>query len=410
VIIVSSQYRIKITDSADPGCNAYSDYFTIEQPAQPCSISIIGPTSGTSWTEDDNHTISWNHSGASGTVNIELYESTSLLCVSSQYRIKITDSADPGCNAYSDYFTIEQPAQPCSISIISPTSGATWTEGENRTILWNHSGASGTVTIELYESTSLLCAVASSTANDGSYQWTVDDCGGGVSSQYRIKVTDSAYTGCNAYSDYFTISTGSGTSYRKVYQQGVDGYTGCEDTYMILWKPDLKLEGEIFIESMTDDGREPAGGMRPLIRFNQLGLAGRVVQACTLQVWCYLVIGDAQVLQLHEVLRDWEPEHVTPRAYGEGLNWTEFGCGLNDQDAGSSPVSSIVDNSGEQEWTSLPLPTSLVQRWVDSPGDENNGVLLWAPEFGVIKDRSFRSAEMFIEGQRPRLIIHYEDD
>jgi hypothetical protein len=417
----STEYRVKIADAADPTCYACSELFTI---GRPCGFNITNPDSASNWLTGESRSILWEPSGGSGTVKIELYKGGAYLCpiaastandgtyqwvvqdcsggFSSEYTVKISDAVDPGCHAYSDKFTI---GASCSLSITSPASGTSWILGDNRAILWDHTGGSGNVKIELYESSSYLCTIAASTPNRGSYQWVVDNCGAGPSSHYSVKITDANDSRCYDYSDEFAIV--EGTTHTRVYQQGIDGYAGCEDTYMILWLPDDNFADRIYIECMTDDGREPAGGMKPLIRFNDLGLAGCKVEACTLQVYCYLALGECQVIQVHEVLRDWEPGQVTPRTYASGCNWTEYGCGCNDLDARSSYVSSIVDCGGGDEWKSFPLPASLVQKWIDSPEDQNNGLLIWSPETGVIKDRSFRSANMFISSLRPKLIVHY---
>ena len=199
-------------------------------------------------------------------------------------------------------------------------------------------------------------------------------------------------------------------AYRKVYREGFDGYTGCEDTYMIEYRVESNYGSAIYIECQTEDGRPGGSNMKPLIRFNHLGLQGYTVTACTLQVYCYFHVGEHQRIQLHEALRDWKEHQVTCLQYSNGSAWTDFACGLNDEDASVSYVSAVVDSEGTG-WKSLPIPAAVVQKWADAPGDTNNGLLIWAPEAdpGVIKDRSLRSSDMFSSSQRPALIVHYED-
>jgi len=192
----------------------------------------------------------------------------------------------------------------------------------------------------------------------------------------------------------------------RTYQQGVDGYRGCEDTYMIEYRLHNNYGDAIYIECQSDDGREGGSEMRPLIRFSDLGLAGLTVRACTLQLYCYFSVGDSQVIQLHSVLRNWEEFGVTWHLYRMDSAWTDPGCGLNDEDASIECVFSIAD-SLSNGWKTFPIPTSLAQQWVDAPGDTNNGLLIWSPETGTIKDRSFRSGDMFTPSLRPKLIIHY---
>jgi hypothetical protein len=197
---------------------------------------------------------------------------------------------------------------------------------------------------------------------------------------------------------------------RKVYQQGFGEYTGCEDTYMIEYRVESNYGGAIYIECQSEDGRDGGSNMKPLIRFNQLQLHGYAVSACTLQLYCYLSIGEYQQIRLHEMLRDWKEYQVNCLQYSNGLAWTDFACGCNDEDARSSYISSIVD-SGGLGWKSFAIPPSVAQRWADAPGDTNNGLLIWASEeyTGNIKDRSFRSSDMFASSMRPKLIVHYDD-
>ena len=121
------------------------------------------------------------------------------------YRIKVTSTSSSDYD-YSGYFTIV--AHQCLMSVTSPVSGTTWTEGDSRTITWgtSMSGICGSyVSLELYKMSSRQCTITSSTSEDGSYTWTVDDCGGGEGSDYRIKLT-SISTGVSVYSSWFTIS------------------------------------------------------------------------------------------------------------------------------------------------------------------------------------------------------------
>jgi hypothetical protein len=117
--------------------------------------------------------------------------------------VKITDGVDAGCYAYSDLFTI---GELCGFAITNPYSSSSWTVGEARTILWNHTDGTGNVNIELYKGPALQCAIASPTPNDGSYAWTVDDCAGGTSSEYRVRISDAVDGNCSAYSSTFTIT------------------------------------------------------------------------------------------------------------------------------------------------------------------------------------------------------------
>jgi C1A family cysteine protease len=94
---------------------------------------------------------------------------------------------------------------PTPISVISPSAGESWIQGANQTIAWDTTGLSSpSVSIRLMEGTSLVSTIAASTANDGSYPWTVPGSMSKASDYYlRIATTDGAAQGD---SGLFTIS------------------------------------------------------------------------------------------------------------------------------------------------------------------------------------------------------------
>jgi hypothetical protein len=246
----SSEYRVKITDTVDSTCTEYSDLFTI---GAACTYDISNPHTGSNWSNGEGRSILWDATGGSVTVKIELYQGAAFLCtinasttndgsyqwtvndcgggVSTEYRVKITDTDDAGCYSYSDYFTI---GETCGFTITNPYSASIWYNGNSRTILWDVSGGSGTVKIDLYEAATFLCAIDASTPNDGSYSWTVTDCGNGFSAEYRVKITDVADTTCTEYSDLFSIGEACGFTITNPYSASIWG-TGENRT--IMWSP-----------------------------------------------------------------------------------------------------------------------------------------------------------------------------
>ncbi|MFX0211750.1 MAG: Ser-Thr-rich GPI-anchored membrane family protein [Candidatus Hodarchaeota archaeon] len=120
----STQYQIKITDESDSSLYDYSDYFEIYTID---SITVISPSSISSWETGTTHSISWDWTGTITHVKIELFKSGILELViisstpndgdfpwiipsgldnSTQYQIKITDVSNSAINDYSDYFEI----------------------------------------------------------------------------------------------------------------------------------------------------------------------------------------------------------------------------------------------------------------------------------------------------------------
>ncbi len=105
---------------------------------------------------------------------------------------------------------IEAGDVPDSVTVTSPNGGENWRHGTTHTIAWNTAGSSQAtnVKIELLKGTSVNRVIASSTPNDGSYDWAIrgDQSTG---TNYRIRITSVGHTpSYNDTSDnYFTIST-----------------------------------------------------------------------------------------------------------------------------------------------------------------------------------------------------------
>ncbi|MFH2055331.1 MAG: Ser-Thr-rich GPI-anchored membrane family protein [bacterium] len=189
-----------------------------------CSFTVTSPASGNEWAPDSLRTISWNSSGAGANVKLDLFEGATHRCTiepstandgsylwtvdlcsgseGSNYRVRVCDDADTTCQAFSDYFSI---TIPCEIAVSSPTVGQECALDSSVTITWSSSGAAGNVNILLYKGAVQQCVIASGTANDGNHPWTVNHCGSGEDTDYRIRVIDAVDGGCWDFSDYFSI-------------------------------------------------------------------------------------------------------------------------------------------------------------------------------------------------------------
>ena len=119
-----TNYRIKITDHDDPTVFDYSDYFSINIGSG--TITVISPSSISSWVPGSFHIITWSSTGNIIDVDIDIYKgNTRVYYVSgvsniglytwtiaedieqgADWRIKISNSDDSGESDWSDYFTI----------------------------------------------------------------------------------------------------------------------------------------------------------------------------------------------------------------------------------------------------------------------------------------------------------------
>jgi hypothetical protein len=88
--------------------------------------------------------------------------------------------------------------------VTSPTSSSSWETGTNNNITWTSSNVVN-VKIELYNGTSLSQSISTSTSSDGIYAWTVPTSVS-AGDNYRIKITSTASSTVNAYSEYLSIT------------------------------------------------------------------------------------------------------------------------------------------------------------------------------------------------------------
>ncbi len=183
-----SDYTVRISWVSDAGVYDESDDFTIEDK----SITVTEPASSTIWTKGALANITWTSTGTISGVKIELYKGGMLqetiesntanagtyswsqvnpsLADGLDYKVKISWVSDSAVFDESEEFKIEDK----SIIVTEPTGLTVWTKGASANITWTSTGTISDVKIELYKVKTLMATIADSTANTGSYTWTVD--------------------------------------------------------------------------------------------------------------------------------------------------------------------------------------------------------------------------------------------
>jgi len=241
--------------------------------------TVTYPTaSGIGWRMGSIYNITWSGFSPGFEINIELYKGSSLsstiisgttndgsyswivptsLAIASDYRIRISQYflSQLLAQDFSDnYFTIANP------EVTYPSaSGIFWRTGSSHTITW--SGFTGSyVRIDLYKGASLNTVITTSTANDGSYSYTVPSSFT-FGNDYSIRIASTSLPAIfDVSSAYFTISnpqvtypTASGVCWRP------------GNSYIITWtgfaSPNVKIElyksGSLdrsIVSSTTNDG------------------------------------------------------------------------------------------------------------------------------------------------------------
>lgn len=123
-------------------------------------------------------------------------------CSEIPYKNFVALSPDPhGFDADHDGIGCESGSY---VTVLSPNGGEKWVKGTTNKIKWGFSNSGSNVKIELLKGGIFNSLIASSTANDGSYDWIPTQT---VGTDYKIRITS---TGNSAYKDIsnnnFTIS------------------------------------------------------------------------------------------------------------------------------------------------------------------------------------------------------------
>jgi hypothetical protein len=158
------------------------------------SITVTSPNGGETLTVGSTHTIKWSSSGSVGNVKIRYstnngsswsnivsstandgaYNWTVPNTVSSKCKIKISEASDGSPSDTSNaVFSIVANGS-STLTVTSPNGGESLEADTTHVIKWSSSGTVGNVKIEYsVNNGGGWTTVASSTANDGAYGWTV---------------------------------------------------------------------------------------------------------------------------------------------------------------------------------------------------------------------------------------------
>jgi hypothetical protein len=89
-----------------------------------------------------------------------------------------------------------------SITVIAPNGNEVWYTGNSVNITWSSENLSDNVSIELYDNGSLESIISASTANDGSYSWTIPEALPSGGSR-TVRISSTVNTGIFDDSDDF---------------------------------------------------------------------------------------------------------------------------------------------------------------------------------------------------------------
>jgi len=185
----------------------------------------------------------------------------------------------------------------------------------------------------------------------------------------------------------------------RIYQQGYEGYSGVEDTYLDGYDKNANKDGEGSLMLKHDSIYSP------LLRFDISDLPPNgVVKSALLDLyvtgWNYSDVSiDARV---HKMLTDWVVDEATWNHASTGVEWDAAGAKGSEDRADAAAASCTLDN--QEGWVSLDL-RSLVQGWIGSPGT-NHGITLK----GASPHANFyylASSQHWSQSKHPKLTVKY---
>jgi hypothetical protein len=185
------------------------------------------------------------------------------------------------------------------------------------------------------------------------------------------------------------------------FQQGLEGYVGCVDTYVDQWNPQTNAANRDKLIVRQGDVRSA------LISFNleNLPVSSRINKARLDLYARSRSVAHPLTFAVYGVQRPWKLEEVTYQRADRELAWAAEGLGSVDYDLRGDFVSRAT-LTRDRAWLSLDV-TSLVQSWVSDPESNLGMVIKGSGQVAV--EYEFASSNYTLNTSlRPRLFVDWE--
>jgi len=224
--VPAGTYAVKAVAYDNSGASTSSAAVTVTVSAAantPPTVSLTSPTSGATFTAPATVTLSANATDSDGTIaRVEFYNGTTLLNTDTAapysftwssvpagtYAVKAVAYDNSGASASSATVTVTVSAaanKPPTVTLTSPTSGATFTAPANVTLSANATDSDGTIArVEFYNGATLL---NSDTAAPYSFTWSSVPAG-----TYAVKAVAYDNSGASTTSAVSTITVSTSTT------------------------------------------------------------------------------------------------------------------------------------------------------------------------------------------------------
>lgn len=162
-------------------------------------------------------------------------------------------------------------------------------------------------------------------------------------------------------------------------RQGLDGYTGVQDTYLSSWMPEnnYAASASLSLYHLKQTGAEFAPGLSPLLKFDLARLpAGAYLRFAVLGVHISQPSNANLTAGVYGVNRAWKVAEATWNRASASVNWTQPGAENAPLDRAAAPVDARTLYASTDVTARYGFDvTSLVAGWLAAPAT-NQGVLL----------------------------------
>jgi hypothetical protein len=186
----------------------------------------------------------------------------------------------------------------------------------------------------------------------------------------------------------------------RVFQNGLNGYTGCSDSYMSAGSPtnNYGTNTRMSVTGYADQGATNV--QRGLVKFDVSSIpSGTTIARATLYLYSYQVTGSTGYYGAYALTRNFTANGVTWNTYDGTNAWTTAGGDFNGTADGTSPKQSVAN-----VWYAFDV-TSRVQQWINNPSSNYGWVIKCTDENLHNQDYFYQSDYATDTSLRPKLVV-----
>ena len=195
-----------------------------------------------------------------------------------------------------------------------------------------------------------------------------------------------------------TLSVPAFNAYEMTFQDGTNGYSGTDDTYLDAW-----MSTTTYGAGSNFYIRQP-GVKTALVKFD-LSSVSALAQVSQAQIGLYVTYGSGNpvTMEAYEVTRAWAEDSASWMDAAAGAPWEMPGAmGPSDH---AATFSDRVSFGGGGRWVWFDV-SDLAQMWVGDPGS-NNGIVLMGSG-ATNSELEFTASEYVVTFVRPQLKLIYQ--